>query len=105
MIGDSYYCEPCRSFHPDPTSRAHWKALKCFRPWSEWSPSMIPNFRLAHNVERFAELVEQAPTSPEAADTIRLVLLSIAEEYEPARLVKVGRALVAMLRREITGAG
>lgn len=36
-MGDSYYCEPCGSYHPDPRDEAHWRALYCRRPWGEWA--------------------------------------------------------------------
>ena len=29
----SYWCEPCRSFHVDPTSKAHHKLLQCRAPY------------------------------------------------------------------------
>lgn len=38
-----FWCMACKSYHVDPKDKAHWEALKCFRPWHDWQCSKRKN--------------------------------------------------------------
>jgi len=40
---DSFWCEPCRSYHVDPVDQEEHAALKCFAPWEPKSLKITPD--------------------------------------------------------------